>query len=626
MVRAVALLSFLLLQLTVALRSQEVLLPLQSAPAQRPVAKEAVTPVELPFFDDFAAGGGTLSPLLWQPQGGTTAADGAGLLPPTVGVATLDAIDATGNLFFAAPSALFPADTLLSAPVRLEGLTPDDSVVFSFYYLPGGGWGNLWERVGDTPDAGDSLFLDFYRTADSTWVTVWCRDGVSVDTLRAATGRDWQYVAIALRDDAYFDSTFRFRFRNYCSLTESTKPGFVGNSDYWHLDYILLDRGREVKTTPEFRDVGFVTPAPTMLSAYQAMPARQYRTREMEDSLRMTITNLYSSALATQYVYAVVDDQSGDTVYRYDGGFENAPPYLPGGMYQTDRDHARPAVGYAFPEGQGKRSYTVVHMIRESVSGDGHRANDTVRFRQVFDNYYAYDDGTAENGYGLTSTASHLYLAYRFDLNEADSLTAVDLYFNRTASGGNEDVPFYITVWSNRDGKPGDVLYRDQVARIAEFDGLNRYWRYLLDEPVVVDGSVFVGFEQINNHFVNLGFDRSRNTSDRIYYLTGTAWQQSILSGSLMLRPCFGHSATVGIELLPAAVTLHVYPNPASGVVHVEGVPEGSALELLDVTGRKVCSVRGTTMDVGNLPDGFYILRCVASQGEVYNGKLIIRN
>ena len=40
--------------------------------------------------------------------------------------------------------------------------------------------------------------------------------------------------------------------------------------------------------------------------------------------------------------------------------------------------------------------------------------------------------------------------------------------------------------------------------------------------PVVVSDSVFVGFEQANNYFINLGFDRNNNASDRIYYLTGT--------------------------------------------------------------------------------------------------------
>lgn len=41
---------------------------------------------------------------------------------------------------------------------------------------------------------------------------------------------------------------------------------------------------------------------------------------------------------------------------------------------------------------------TIEHGVREGVRGMPPQ-NDTIRFTQVFDNYYAYDDGTPENGY-----------------------------------------------------------------------------------------------------------------------------------------------------------------------------------------------------------------------------------
>ncbi len=605
--------------------SQEVLLPVQTAPAVRAAKQSTPEALTLPFFDDFAAPAAVPSQQRWQ-SAGATLSDGHGLLPPTVGVATLDAIDATGHLYEKASISAFPADTLCSRPVRLDSLTPADSVVLSFYYLPGGGRGNLWERVGDTPDADDSLFLDFYRAADSCWVTVWSRGGVSVDSLVATTGRDWQYVTLGLTDSVWFDSLFAFRFRNFCSLPTVTKPGLAGNCDYWHLDYVYLDRGRSLSPTPVFRDIAFVTAAPTLLADYRAMPARQYRMADMSDSLSVTITNLYNSELATRYSYAVLDGR-GDTLHSYDGGYRNAPVFLPDGTYQSSPSHARPPVAFAFPEGDTAVAYTVVHVVREGVVGDSHGDNDTVRFRQVFDNYYAYDDGTAENGYGLTSTSSRVYLAYRFDLNVEDTLTAVDLYFNRTAEGENEQVPFRLMVWANDNGQPGTVLYSDQHNRHPEFDGLNDFRRYVTESPVVVDGSIFVGFEQSNNHYINLGFDRSFNTADRIYYLTGNRWQQSILSGSLMMRPCFGAAATVGIAPQPhSPFTFHLYPNPASDYVTAEGFPEGAQIELYDVMGKKILAARTSRFSVSEVPSGVYIVRCVTRQGEVGIRKLIIRH
>lgn len=348
MVRSFFLTLCLLLPLT--LRSQEVLLPLQTREVP-PRAKSGSAAVSLPFFDDFAGQG--LSPLLWQ-QGAVAVDAGHGLQPPTVGVATLDAIDAAGNLYQQAVASLFPADTLCSRPIRLDSLSAADSVVLSFYYLPGGGQGNLWERVGDCPDVTDSLFLDFYRAADSTWQTVWCRNGVTVDSLVAATGRDWQYVEVAVADSLFFDSLFCFRFRNYCSLPTTAKPGLAGNCDYWHLDYVYLDRGRDSMPQPVFRDVAFVAGAPSMLGVYRAMPARQYRAADMADTLRMVITNLYDSPLATQYTYTVVDGR-GDTLHAYDGGYENAPAFLPEAVYQNAGTHAAPPVGFAFPSRISRR-------------------------------------------------------------------------------------------------------------------------------------------------------------------------------------------------------------------------------------------------------------------------------
>ena len=108
----------LALLLPVLAATQEVLLPLQSLSVQ-PVPKTAGAAMPLPFFDDFSTGGQYPSPTLWQASGATVET-GDRLLPPTVGVATLDAIDAQGRLYPLASSSLFPADTLTSRAVRLH--------------------------------------------------------------------------------------------------------------------------------------------------------------------------------------------------------------------------------------------------------------------------------------------------------------------------------------------------------------------------------------------------------------------------------------------------------------------------------------------------------------------------
>ena len=609
------------------LQAQEVLLPLQTRgewKVERDERSAKDGAVRLPFFDDFSDYCGTPDPTLWEGANGYVNY-GHGPLPPTVGVLTLDALDADGQLYEAASVDLFNADTVSSQPIRLDSLSAADSVVLSFYYLPGGGSGNMWERTGDEPDLLDSLILDFYD--GQQWTTVWGRGGISVDTLIAHTGRDWQYVAIPIIDSAYLQNEFRFRFRNLCSLENNRKTGMTGNCDIWNIDYVTIDTNRSLSEVPVFRDIAFVEAAPSMLSHYQAMPARQYTADEMAENIRMTITNLYSSDLASQYGYCIVD-ATGDTVYRYDGGFENAPAFLPDGTYQSVAAHASPRVGYTFAPMDDPTDYTIIHTVREGVGGDNHQQNDTVRFVQHFVDYYAYDDGTAENGYGLTSTASHVYLAYRFDLNVADTLTAVAMYFNRTKNGENEYTPFNLTVWQNEDGKPGTILYRDEVRRFPEFNGLNKYHRYALEEPVVVEGSIFVGFDQGNNNYINLGFDRKHNSSDRIYYRTGTDWQESILSGSLMIRPYFGMAATVGVESGEWSMeNLRAYPNPANEHVTIDRLPEGSTVQLYDLMGRLLQSSQENILRVASLPNGVYLMRVLPKDGRhVVSSKLVIKH
>lgn len=625
MVRHIA--AIVLMALCATAGAQELLVP--AGRWQQPAAThKSTTSVSLPFFDDFSDYRGAPTSRLWV-FGGAYVGTDYGVLPPTVGMMTLDALDANGFLYEQASTSPFGADTAMSLPIRLDGLDSTDAVVMSFYYLPGGDGPQPWAMVGDTPDPPDSLLLDFYSATDSTWHTVWSRGGTNAAQLMNETGHKWQYVAIAITDSIYFDSLFRFRFRNHCSLEENGKAGMTGNVDQWNIDYVMVDCGRSVDSVPVFRDIAFVNPAPTMLKNYRAMPARQYRTSEMAQSLSMTITNLYSSPIASYYSYQVLDSTS-TVQYTYDGGYQNAPAE----GYQTEPVHARPSVGYAFPLSDTPITYTIVHNVREGATGDEYPQNDTLRYYQHFSDYFAYDDGTAENGYGLTSTAASVSLAYRFDLNTADTLTAIDMAFNHTFECANCNIRFRLTIWRAEDGLPGTILYSDQTVRLPILPdsagltgGRGAFHRYLLEHSVEVDGSIFIGFMQESNEYINIGFDRSFNSADRIYYYTSDTWQQSFLSGSLMMRPCFGQSAIVGIAIPEATeVAPLIYPNPADREAYIGGLPLDSKVTVYDISGRKILTVDGERIDTSCLPNGIYMARIITPAGTLHTAKLIIRH
>lgn len=100
------------------------------------------------------------------------------IMPPTIGCATLDALDANGDIYSHASNEAFAADTLTSQPIRLDSLfapnraiSISDSLYFSFYYQPAGGTFSYpylqWERIGNEPESDDALILEFgYATGE----------------------------------------------------------------------------------------------------------------------------------------------------------------------------------------------------------------------------------------------------------------------------------------------------------------------------------------------------------------------------------------------------------------------------------------------------------------------------
>ncbi len=607
--RCVLLIGLLLSVLT--LSAQEVLLPLKH---RVPPQRKATEALVLPFFDDFSDT--TYSHGLWE-MGGAHVNQGYAPLPPTVGMVTLDAFDADGRLYPTAASLLFGGDTLVSQRIRMDSIfspfpraiAPGDSVYLSFFFIPGGGYGNMWERQGDVPEMQDSLILEFYAPHADTWQRVWGLAGCEADSLFALTGSYWQFAEVRIVDTAFLQNGFRFRFRNYCSLDNVTKKGMLSNADQWNLDYVMLDVERH-RGDSMARDVAFVNPAPSLLRNYQAMPARQYRPSEMKDSLSLTMTNRYSEELAANYGFRIVA-ADGTAVHTYAGGFENVPVYWLNHQYQTSQPHARPVLDYAFPAGMPTpTTYTVEHVVREGVTGDAHAHNDTVRFAQVFDHYYAYDDGSPENGYGITSTSSRIRLAYQFSLNVEDTLTAVDLYFNRTLDDENEDVRFYLTVWDDAGGHPGNIIYQDAERRRPQFAGFNKFVRYELESPLVCGGTIYVGLEQTSADFINLGFDRNNDVSSRIFFLTSASWQQSILRGALMLRPYFGQLVPLAIDAPRAENDVQVSVRDGRIVVSSDRC---GRVVVYDVMGRRVTEAALLSPDsqvvTEPLPRGVYLVR-----------------
>ena len=155
--------------------SQEILTGVSSNPQ---IAKESKkyqkvrssSAIKLPFFEDFSNYLGYPNPNLWEDRQ-VFVNNTFAVYPPTLGVATLDAIDENGRIYSHATNGQFSADTLTSLPIRLDSnfsfhrkMYLSDSIYLSFYFQPAGGSKNYpsdpWEKVGDTPEFHDKLVLE----------------------------------------------------------------------------------------------------------------------------------------------------------------------------------------------------------------------------------------------------------------------------------------------------------------------------------------------------------------------------------------------------------------------------------------------------------------------------------
>ncbi len=509
-------------------------------------SKQLQDTLELPFFDDFSEYIIYPDPGLWEDQYAFIN-NTYGVNPVSIGVATLDAIDHTGRIYENANSFGFIADHLTSHPIDLDYL-PSDAVFLSFFYQPGG--------IGDEPSPKDSLVLEFYSPEDSVWHSVWNSPG---DTLR-----EFRQVLIPVMDTIFLKQGFKFRFKNYASLSvNASSPGMVGNCDHWHLDYIKLDKGRNPNDTL-LNDVTMNMPMRSLLKNHEAMPWDHFKATslsEMGNSVSISYTNHDDSVRNITRLFEITDLYDQQLDYSLSAGAANIDP--------AETIHYDTTLIYTFSSTQ---TDSALFEVRSYLITDNFdiKNNDTVVYHQVFNEYFAYDDGSAEGGYGFTGQgAENARIAYQFNAYIPDSLYGIQIYFNQSYQDESQRY-FTLTVWSDDNGNPGDVLYSQSSEEPLYEKELNRFHTYILDTAVFVSGKFYVGWQQITDAFLNFGFDLNRVKNDRLFYQQSGIWYNSQFPGALMIRPVMGKSLITFRKPILAEPVFTLFPNPANQYIRIE--------------------------------------------------------
>ncbi|MBE9510938.1 MAG: T9SS type A sorting domain-containing protein [Bacteroidetes bacterium] len=575
--------------------------------------KSKATPdtLTLPLFDDFSSTRVVPDQNRWTDKDVFINTEYP-VNPISIGVATFDAIDNTGALYENANSFSFEADHLTSKPIDLDYLA-SDNIYLSFYYQAG------WEKkLSDTPEYRDSLVLEFYSPEDTLWHSVWSKSGFDSSTVFIP-------VIIPVTNEKFLVKGFRFRFKNWASLTTNNDdPGMVTNCDHWHIDYVILDKNRNpADTIPE--DVAFVRPIQSLLTTYESMPWDHFREAflfEMGAKIPIWYKNNDDLTRNVTREFQITDVYENSVAHSYTGGAANIDPwevinYKSGLFYTYNTNNSDSALFEV-------KSYLITDDFDEKI-------NDTVVYYQRFNNYFAYDNGSAESGWGIGDGEA----AYQFKTYIPDSLRAIQIYFNQSFNGGNR-ISFTLKVWGDNEGKPGELLYSQPGEVPIYSDSLNQFITYTLDTTLYISGLFYIGWEQNLNTSLNVGFDFNRVSNNKLFYTDvidqQKIWIQSatIIPGALMMRPVVGKSILASNYIEIPVKPLIIYPNPAKEFINISVPGEtrfsGCRILIFNIYGKQVFSSGNFNkrISVERFDPGIYFVRITNNGIPVGSAKFII--
>jgi hypothetical protein len=259
------------------------------------------------------------------------------------------------------------------------------------------------------------------------------------------------------------------------------------------------------------------------------------------------------------------------------------------------------------------------------------KVNDTVVYDQVFKDYYAYDDGTAEAGYGLRGQGTRNgSVAIRYYSYEPDELGGVEVSFNQLYDSVNLGYYFKLIVWEDNDGVPGSMILEDEydytVGYSSSYPGFRRYY---FSEPVPVDGTFYVGWRQYNEFMLNVGLDLNNVPSPHVMCINYRGiWETSQAPGVMLFRPFLYDETTRTNPRTATRDELHLFPNPASDLVFIQTPDPGMSefiIDIFDASGRLLKQqVTGNhELNVSGLPAGIYYVNLISGSAR-YHAKLLI--
>ena len=595
------------------------IVPLKNTEKVKPSSAKIMA-LGLPFFDDFSTSTTRQNLSKWQKNGGVSINNTFTNNHPTLNVATFDGLKANGSPYdFINALSEGSTDTLTSLPIDLLGKTVADSIHLSFFYRGQG--------LGDKPDLRDSLRLQFL-TNGNIWRTVW------IDSAQTVSNQFKQAI-IPIRANLYFHSDFQFRFQSYGRQS--------GQFDVWHLDYVYLDeiknflksgeilRNRSDKnpSTKEVtaiytRDYATRNQTTSLLKNYSAMPMWQFLAKpekELADSVKSDVSNLFNNDLLIYPNYVVTNLLNNLIVQRRD----SIATFVPRKSFSSLR--VKNILDINLLKRDTTKAYLKVKFDVKSGDAAAFTVNDTISRFVDLNNYYAYDDGTAEQAAYLKKGFGRF--AVQFINNKPDAVTAIRVNVQPTVTNlTGKRLTFQIL--GNDKGKIGRIIktISDTINVIKYPNTPNSFVEYKID-PVAVPDTFYVGFIQFtDDEPLAIGLDiNTPEFAPKNYYNISNEWVQIPkadapqanstfvpIKGSLMIRPVM-LGRTIPAKPLASEEEIQdrnlvISPNPSTGIFRWNDNSLKN-VEVYDMSGRNIFQEHADNQEVNlqNLRAGIYFLR-----------------
>lgn len=594
----------------------------------------------LPFFDDFAYDSNRPRPDLWQDDDVLINRNFA-IEPPSIGVATFDAVDFSGAPYPAGSggAATTIRDYLTSVPINLQGQA---NTTLSFYLQPRG--------LGNRPETQDSFLVQFLDQSGN-WNTVFRQAGLRTTEPNNSDRPFMDTVLMVPAEYQYFGFQFRF-------ASKSSEQGAV---DMWHLDYVKLDTRENRPADLALREL-----PPFILRNYTSMPLRHLRAggeNLLREDLSISFQNLAEGATDAVTVnstgsflgiesFTPGNVATGGTITLlsssgFGTGLSEENEFAPG--EQVDRSKRLEEAGslygsltsYLFSLADPALEQKVSVSYSFVVDGETNNYlpeiaenNSLVRFT-CLDEYMAYDDGTAE----VTIEGNNgTTILQRYDAFVEDSLVGFRVRIPRgLRSLGNQSLRMVVYTGADfPETLVGEYDFPIVYAEDFHLDSLQGYTTYLLPEALMLEvGNYFVGWEQLRSDAnIGIGFDRNSRPEGVQFFNNGNGWEAltGTTTGAIMIRPLlagFEGFPTSTPEQTVAEALVDVFPNPTSGTLHLRPRQiAGTAplrYRLFSITGTLLAqSQLGDRLEIGHLPAGVYILE--VSNGTTGSRHKIVRN